>query len=136
MARILILDDAPEAVKAIQMILAKRGHEIFGYTEEDDAIEHIRANPVDLAILDIRLKHRDGIEVLKEMKKIRPDLKTIMLTGYASRKTAAQSSELGADAYCIKPIDRNDLDSLVDCLLLQKSEDAAQAGLHVPADTE
>ena len=117
MARILILDDVPEAVKAIQKILEKRGHEIFGYTEEDEAIAHIRSNPLDLAILDIKLKHRDGVEVLEEMKRIRPELKTIMLTGYPTHRSAAESTRLGADAYCIKPIDREDLERRVGELL-------------------
>ncbi len=113
MARILILDDVPEAVKAIQKILEKRGHEIFGYTEEDEAIAHISSNPLDLAILDIKLKHRDGVKVLEEMKRIRPELKTIMLTGYPTHRSAAESTRLGADAYCIKPIDREDLERRV-----------------------
>jgi len=117
MARILILDDVPEAVKAIQIIVEKKGHEVFGYTEEDEAVEHIRAHPTDLAILDIKLKHRDGIEVLEEMKKIRPDLKTIMLTGYPTHRSAAESTRLGADAYCIKPIDRKDLEDKIEGLL-------------------
>ncbi len=123
MARILILDDVLEAVKAIQKILEKKGHQTFGYTEENEAIECVRSNAIDLAILDIKLKHRSGVEVLEEMKKICPELKTIMLTGYPARETADLSTQLGADAYCIKPIDRNDLDSLVNCLILQKSED-------------
>jgi len=113
MARILILDDVPAAVKAIQKILEKRGHEIFGYTDEDEAVEHVRSRPVDLAILDIKLKHRDGVQVLSEMKAIRPDLKVIMLTGYPTHETATESTQLGADSYCVKPIDRVDLEKKV-----------------------
>jgi DNA-binding NtrC family response regulator len=125
MARILILDDVLEAVKAIEMILAKKGHEIFGFTDESQAIEYVRSSPVDLAILDIKLKHRDGVEVLNEIKRIRPELKVIMLTGYPTRETATESSRIGADAYCIKPIDRHDLESIVSCLLLHQSADSA-----------
>lgn len=117
MARILILDDVLEAVKAIEMILAKKGHEIFGFTDESQAIEYVRSSPVDLAILDIKLKHRDGVEVLDEIKRIRPELKVIMLTGYPTHQSAAESTRLGADAYCVKPIDREDLEKRVSDLL-------------------
>jgi DNA-binding NtrC family response regulator len=117
MARILILDDVLAAVKAIEKILVKKGHQIFGYTEEDEAIDHVRSKPVDLAILDIKLKHRDGVQILAEMKEICPDLKVIMLTGYPTHETATKSAHLGADAYCIKPIDRQDLEKKVDEVL-------------------
>lgn len=117
MARILVLDDVLEAVRAIEMILAKNGHETIGCTDENDAIEQVRSNPVDLAILDIKLKHRDGLEVLEEMKRIRPELKVIMLTGYPTHRSAEESTRLGADAYCVKPIDRQELEKRVRDLL-------------------
>ncbi|MFP3869504.1 MAG: response regulator [Syntrophobacteria bacterium] len=117
MAKILVLDDVLEAVKAIEKILQKKGHEVFGFTSEYEAIEHVRSESVDLAILDIKLKHQSGVQVLDEMKKILPELKIIMLTGYPTHETAAESAQLGADAYCTKPIDRRDLENKVEHVL-------------------
>lgn len=113
MARILVLDDVAEAVEAVSMILEKMGHQVVGFTLEDEAIAYIGSEPTDLAILDIKLKYRDGVQVLGEMKRIHPGLKAIMLTGYPTHRTATESSELGADAYCVKPIDRRDLEAKV-----------------------
>lgn len=117
MAKILILDDVPEAVKAIEKIFQKKGYETFGFTDEEEAIEHVRTEPVDVAILDIKLKKQSGVEVLGQMKQIRPELKVIMLTGYPSHETTTESSQLGADAYCIKPMVRQDLEKKVEQVL-------------------
>ncbi|MBW1980643.1 MAG: response regulator [Deltaproteobacteria bacterium] len=113
MATILVLDDVWEAVKAIQKILNKKGYQTVGFTDEDEAIDYVRSEPVDLAILDIKLRKQSGVHVLNQMKQIRPDLKVIMLTGYPTHETAAESAELGADDYCIKPIDRRKLEEKV-----------------------
>ena len=80
---------------------------------------------MDLAILDIKLKHHDGVEVLHDTQRTRPELKVIMLTGYPTRLTATESSRIGADAHCIKPIGRHGLESIVSYLLLQPSVGSA-----------
>ena len=119
MARILVVDDVQEAVDAIRKILEKRGHEILGYTDEVAAIDHVKDHPVDLAILDIKLKKIDGVEVLGILKEVQPDIKTIMLTGYPTHASVEEAMRLGANAYCTKPIDRSELERKVDEVLSQ-----------------
>ena len=121
MARILIVDDVKEAVDAIRKILEKSGHEIVGYTDELEAIDHVTNHPVDLAILDIKLKKMDGVEVLGRLKEVQPDIKTIMLTGYPTHASVEEAMRLGANAYCMKPIDRSELERKVDEALSQES---------------
>lgn len=121
MARILVVDDVKEAVDAIQKILKKRGHEILGYTDELEAIEDVKNHPVDLAILDIKLKKMDGVEVLGRLKEIQPGIKVIMLTGYPTHASVEQAMRIGASAYCMKPIDRRELESKVDEVLSQEN---------------
>jgi CheY-like chemotaxis protein len=121
MARILVVDDVKEAVDAIRKILEKRGHEILGYTDELAAIDHVQNHPVDLAILDIKLKKMDGVEVLGKLKEIQPDIKVIMLTGYPTHASVEQAMRIGAGAYCMKPIDRKELEKKVDEVLSQAS---------------
>jgi CheY-like chemotaxis protein len=121
MARILVVDDVKEAVDAIRKVLEKRGHEILGYTDELAAIEHVKEHPVDLAILDIKLKKIDGVEVLGRLKEVQSGIKTIMLTGYPTHASVEEATRLGAHAYCLKPIDRNELERKVDEVLSQAS---------------
>jgi DNA-binding NtrC family response regulator len=121
MARILVVDDVKEAVDAIRKILERGGHEIIGYTDELAAIDHVKNDPVDLAILDIKLKKMDGVEVLRRLKEVQPGIKAIMLTGYPTHATVEEAMRLGAKAYCMKPIDRRDLEKKVDEVLSQAS---------------
>jgi DNA-binding response OmpR family regulator len=122
MANILVLDDVLDAGLLIKRILERQGHQIFTFTEEEDAINYIKSNKMDLAILDIKLKKMSGIEVLTELKKIAPTIRAIMLTGYPTIGTAQESLELGADEYCVKPIDKDELEEKV-ASVLQRADD-------------
>ncbi len=117
MAKILILDDLPDAVALVQKILAAKGHEVIGFTDEEQAIAWARSKDVDLLILDIKLKKLTGIEVLEEIRKVRPAVRAIMLTGYPSLETARQAKDLGALAYSVKPVDSDELEETVDRIL-------------------
>jgi flavin reductase (DIM6/NTAB) family NADH-FMN oxidoreductase RutF/CheY-like chemotaxis protein len=121
MARILVLDDVPEAVNAVRRVLEKKGHEVVGYTDEDEAIDHVTKQSVDLAILDIKLKKMDGVQVLSKLKEIRPSVRVIMLTGYPTHETVEEAMRLGANAYCLKPIDRSEIESKVAEVLDQET---------------
>jgi len=113
MAKILVLDDVSDAVVLIQKILSRKGHDVTGFTDEEEAIAHARSDEVDLLILDIKLKKLSGIEVLQEIKKVNPAVKAIMLTGYPTLETAREAKELGAQQYCIKPIEKEELEEKV-----------------------
>jgi DNA-binding response OmpR family regulator len=122
MAKILVLDDVLDAGLMIKRILERQGHQIFTFTEEEDAINYIKSNEMDLAILDIKLKKMSGIEVLTELKKIVPTIRAIMLTGYPTMETAYESLELGADEYCVKPIDKDELEEKVASVLQRPAD--------------
>lgn len=113
MAEILALDDVLDATVLVGKILRKKGHNVHTFTEEDEAIAFARKHPVDLAILDIKLKKMSGIEVLALLKQEKPSVRAIMLTGYPTVETAREAINLGADEYCVKPIDRAELEEKV-----------------------
>jgi DNA-binding NtrC family response regulator len=113
MAKILALDDVLDAVNLIKRILQRKGHEVVTFTEEEEALNYARSNEVDLAILDIKLKKISGVDVLEELKKIAPAIRVIMLTGYPTIETARESLKLGASEYCVKPIDKDELEEKV-----------------------
>ena len=119
MATILALDDVLDAVGLIKRILERKGHTVIPFTDEEDAIEYVGSHHVDLAILDIKLKKLNGVEVLEEMKKKNPTLKVIMLTGYPTIETARECIKLGASEYCVKPIDKDELEEKVAEILNQ-----------------
>ncbi|MEN8199106.1 MAG: response regulator [Thermodesulfobacteriota bacterium] len=117
MANIVTLDDVRDATVLIGKILRKRGHTVHTFTEEEDVITYAELNTIDLAILDIKLKKMSGVEVLAILKKIDPKMKVIMLTGYPTVETAREAISLGANEYCVKPIDRDELEEKVEKVL-------------------
>ena len=113
MARILVLDDLPDAVFLVEKTLKAKGHDVIGFTDEQQALVYARSNVLDLLILDIKLKKLNGIEVLEEMKKLNASLKAIILTGYPTLETARRAKELGALEYCVKPLENDELEEVV-----------------------
>ncbi len=113
MAHILVLDDIFDATVLIKKILERKGHEVVTFTEEEEALDYAAKNRVDLAILDIKLKKMSGVEVLEELKTCSPKTKSIMLTGYPTLETARQTLAIGAKGYCVKPIDKEELEEKV-----------------------
>jgi DNA-binding NtrC family response regulator len=113
MAKVLVLDDVVDAVNLVRRVLESAGHEVIGFTNAEDAIGFIKENQIDLAILDIKLKKRTGVEVLSEIKSIAPATRAIILTGYPTIETTRESLRLGASEYCIKPIDNEVLEDTV-----------------------
>ena len=120
MATVLVLDDVLDAVVLLRRILEKKGHHVVGFTEEEEAVAHVKTNRVDLVILDIKLKKMDGVEVLAEMKKADPQIRAIMLTGYPTLESARESLQLGASEYCVKPIDKEEIEEKVEKVLEQR----------------
>lgn len=116
MARIVVLDDEKDACELIERVLSP-AHEVVSFTEEDEAIAYVKANPVDLAILDIKLKKLSGVDVLEILRQARPEVKAVMLTGYPTLKTAERAITLGAHEYLTKPLDVDDLEAKVNGVL-------------------
>ena len=113
MGDILVLDDIEAAGLMLKRLLERKGHKVAAFTEEEQALAHIRTHPVEVAVLDIRLKKLSGIEMLEEIKRISPSTRVIMLTGYPTLETARQAQQLGAFDYCIKPIDKDEIEEKV-----------------------
>lgn len=113
MPTVLVLDDMADGANLIRRILAPNGYDVVAFTDETEALKHARDHRLDLAILDIRLKRMNGVEVLARLKKKQPAMRAIMLTGYPSEETRHLAKVHGADAYCLKPIDTHDLERVV-----------------------
>lgn len=106
----MVVDDVADVGVMIRRILTRKGHQVHVFSDEEEAFAHARANPPQMAILDIKLKKMSGVEVLDELKKINPRIRVMMLTGYPTLETAREALQLGADEYCVKPIDIDELE--------------------------
>ncbi|MGD9162085.1 MAG: response regulator [Desulfobacteraceae bacterium] len=106
---VLIVDDERDYIETLTKRLKKRGLEITGIENGEDALEWLSGNPVDVVLLDVRMRGMDGIQVLREIKNEYPLIEVIMLTGHASTEVAIEGMELGAFDYLMKPVDFDEL---------------------------
>lgn len=102
--RILVCDDEEGVRESLNLIL-ERDYDVSFAANGIEAIEHVSKNVTDLLILDIKMPKMDGIETLKQIKKIKPKLKVIVATGYKSVETAAEAVKHGASDYIVKPFE-------------------------------
>jgi len=104
--RILICDDEEGIRESLNLILEK-SYDVHFAENGDKAIEMMKRSPFDLVILDIKMPRRDGLDTLKELKKINPNAKVVIATGYKSVDTAEEAIKLGASDYIVKPFDKS-----------------------------
>jgi DNA-binding NtrC family response regulator len=81
----------------------------MGVRSGEEALTTLKNNPVDVVVLDVKMPGMDGIETLKQIKKIRPLVEVIMLTGHANMEVAIEGMELGAFDYLMKPMEIDEL---------------------------
>lgn len=111
--KILVVDDEQSHRTMLKAVLTKEGYDI---SEADDGISAIRtveAEAFDLILMDIRMTDMDGIEAIGEIKKMSPSIPVVMMTAYASVKTAVEALKSGAYDYLTKPLDIDELKILI-----------------------
>ncbi len=108
---VMVCDDEEGIREALKLILEKDFDVIFAENGAD-AVKKMKTKPVDLVFLDIKMPRQDGIETLRELKKINPAVKVIIATGYRSVDTAQEAVKYGATDYIVKPFDRYHILSL------------------------
>ncbi len=117
MTRIMVLDDVEDSGAMIKRIMERKGHSVYVFTEEQEAIDYLKQEGIDIAILDIKLKKMSGVEVLKQIKNSYPNIEVLMLTGYPTLETAHEAKDFGAREYLVKPIDKNELEEKIENIL-------------------
>lgn len=105
----LLVDDEEEFLNTMVKRLRKRNLEVSTAAEGREAIEKLSCESFDVVVLDMAMPGMNGIDTLREIKKIRPSTEVIILTGHAEVEAAVQGMELGAFDYLLKPADIDDL---------------------------
>ncbi len=106
--RILICDDEEGIRESLKLILEKE-YELSFATRGKEAIDIMKKAPVDIVIMDIKMPRMDGIETMRELKTIRPNIKILVTSGYKSVETAQEAVSAGASDYIVKPFERADI---------------------------
>ena len=107
---ILLVDDEPDILRSLQLILKPEGYSIDVTSTGASALEAIKEHPYDVVILDVGLPDMDGLLVMEKMTGYRPDLPIIILTSFTSLESVTGPLEdQGAFAYLHKPINRSEI---------------------------
>lgn len=107
--RLLIIEDSEEIINCIKIELEKIGICVDTATSGFEGEEKAYVNEYDIIILDIGLPDKNGIEILKYLRKESIDTPVMILTGCDERKMLIQGLEIGADDYLIKPIQMEEI---------------------------
>ena len=113
-AQLLIIDDKIKICKSLAQNFNQRGYTSFYATNSLEGITLFSKHSIDVVLLDIMLGAENGIDVLKQLQLLQPQIPVIMITGYGSIDSAVQSIKLGAFDYVTKPLDFEKLLKLVD----------------------
>lgn len=111
--KVLIVNDEESIRESLKHILSDHYELILtdGGEQALDVLDH--AKDVKVVLLDIKMRKVHGLDVLKEIKAKRPDVKVIMVTGYKSVETAPEASRLGAVGYIVKPFKAEEILNIV-----------------------
>ena len=102
---ILVLDDKEVTRTKLARILSKEGYQIYTGCDGQEGIELFKKTKIDIILADLKMPKMNGLEVLREAKKLTDDVEVILVTGYGDEDTAIQSMRQGAMNYLKKPID-------------------------------
>ena len=106
---VLLIDDEQGYVKVLSNRLSKRGFDVGQAESGSEALQVLRQRRFDVAILDLKMADMDGIEVLKILRKMAPEMVVIMLTGHGSAEAAHEGIREGAYDYLTKPCEFDEL---------------------------
>jgi len=114
---ILIVDDEKDVLAVLMDLIETDGYRALGTTDPEKALDIVRAEEVDLVIVDLMMPKRDGWHLLEDIKTYDTTIPVIVLTGYLTEQSEAILASKQADSYLIKPIDHDRLQALLKHLL-------------------
>jgi two-component system response regulator RegA len=105
---LVVDDDAPFRARVVRA-LGERQFEVTGAGDYEQAMALARADSPELALVDLRLPGKSGLDLVRDLKALDPTTTIVVLTGYGSIATAVESVRLGAASYLTKPVDADEI---------------------------
>jgi DNA-binding NtrC family response regulator len=102
-ARLLLVDDEKIALRNLEHVLAKEGHQVTATQSGSHALDLLDSQPFDLVLTDMKMDKVDGMQLLRRCKAQHPDVEVIMITGFATLESAVAAMKEGAFHYIAKP---------------------------------
>ena len=122
MARVLVVDDDAVSCQLLGEVLQRDGLPVIWSTDAYDALERVRREPVDVAILDMRMPQMSGFELMRRLRERAPELPVIIMTAFGSIDTAVEAISSGAVDYVSKPMNVEEIRAAVHRVLERQRE--------------
>jgi two-component system, NtrC family, response regulator PilR len=113
MANLLIVDDEKGYREVLSAVFGAEGYAVSTAPHGRAALQHLKAQPVDVIISDVRMPDMDGIELLKKVRGIDSDIGMVLMTAFGTINTAREAFKLGADDFVQKPFNNEELKLIV-----------------------
>ena len=128
MAEILVVDDDQSIATAFERFLRQEGHVCTIVSNAEDAVRVAGERAPDLVVMDIRMPGVDGLEALQQLRARHPDLYVVIMTAYGTSQTSIDAIRAGAFEYLTKPLDLDQLRTVIrHALATKRSRDEAAA---------
>lgn len=114
MAKILVIDDEVVFARSVAHALSRNGHECWSLASAEEGIASLEAHRPDIILLDVKLAGMSGLEALRKLTSLDPDLIVIIVTAYSSVQSAVVAMKDGAYDYIQKPIDHDELGFVIE----------------------
>src|SRR5947209_17067542 len=125
-ARIVVVEDEPAIRRGVVDLLRATGYEVAEAADGARGLEEAVRREVDLVLLDLLLPRRDGLDVLAEVRKVRPTLPVIILTARGTEDDRVRGLKMGADDYVVKPFSARELLARVEAVLRRSVDRPAE----------
>jgi DNA-binding NtrC family response regulator len=110
---ILVVDDEVAIRRALERFLTGLDYQVWGVENAEDALKIIHREVIDLALIDLVMPKMDGVELIRRIKAINPNIVAIVMTAYGTITSAVEAMKSGAYHYLTKPFELEDIASLV-----------------------
>lgn len=114
--KVLLLDDEPIVAERVKSSLEISGYYVDSFISSKDAIDKLKKMKYDILITDLKMSSPDGMEVLQIAKQIQPDIKAVVITGFATNQTAETAREIGAVEFIAKPFKLSQLKKILNVI--------------------
>ena len=109
-SHVLVIDDEELYRSALERILIRVGHEVSCARDSGEAMAIVTSQPVDLVLCDVKMPGINGLELVRQIRELHPDLPCIVITGYGSPENSVEALRAGAFWYLEKPFEQGSLD--------------------------
>jgi len=113
MEKVLLVDDDEGLIHFLRRFLEKQGYDVHSCGGGEQALERVAVEPFDLILLDYKMSGLNGLDTLREIRRLQVKTPVIIMTAFGTTDTAIEAMKLGAYDYLPKPFERDELEQLV-----------------------